>query len=54
MGRMNIIKANSNKKSNKGKKTIPRGRLHPRKNKYKKDSTIIKIIARQVGFAETL
>jgi hypothetical protein len=35
-------------------KTTPRGRLHPRRDKYKKGNAIIKIITRQVGFAESL
>jgi hypothetical protein len=35
-------------------KTIPRVRFYPRRNKYKKGSTIIKTITRQVGFIETL
>jgi hypothetical protein len=35
-------------------KTIPRGRLYPKKDKYKKGSIIMKIITRQVGFVETL
>jgi hypothetical protein len=35
-------------------KIIPRGRFYPRKNKYKKNSIIIKTITKQVGFAETL
>jgi hypothetical protein len=43
--RVNIIKTDSNKEGNK-KKTTFRGKLHPRKNKYKKGSTIIKIIIR--------
>jgi hypothetical protein len=50
---MNIIEANSNEKSDK-KKIIPRGKLYPRRKKYKKNNTIIKTITRQVGFAETL
>jgi hypothetical protein len=50
---VNIIETDSNKKNNKGK-TTPRGRFYPKRNKYKKGNTIIKIITRRAGFAETL
>jgi hypothetical protein len=53
MGRVNIIEADSNKKTIK-EKTILRGRFYPKRNKYKKDNIIIKTIIRQIGFTETL